>query len=113
MSRSVQKNANYMIRLDGYFYKEDDAPKILLSLDWYRTEDYWRSRYFFDKPKYDEELMEKYRVENLNRYAWLRFRLNLFHYNINFEIRLNKVGNVMHGRVMNDIPRSLRKKEKK
>jgi hypothetical protein len=102
-----------MIKFDSYYYRDEDLPKIIIGLDWFEYEDRWRSRYMFERPKYDDEQMERLRLENLNRHSWFRIKLNLFHYHINLDFKLKHVGNVMHGRVMNDGPWSIRNKRKK
>jgi hypothetical protein len=55
--------------------------------------------------------MERKRLANLNRHRWFKIKLNLFHYQISIEFRREQVGNVMHGRVMTDAPRPLRKRK--
>jgi hypothetical protein len=100
------------IRFDAYYYKDEPSdPKLIVSLDWFSYEDWWHQRYLIDRPRYDEEKMEKLRIENLNRHRWFKIKINFFYYLISIEFRREKIGNVMRGRVMQDEPRPLRKRK--
>ena len=93
------------IKFEHYFYKEDDAPKMVVSMDWFTFEDHWFQRYMFDRPMWkDEADMERLRLRNLARCKWFRISLNLFHYKVHIDFKLKQVGNVYHGRIMEDAP---------
>lgn len=91
-----------MIKFDYYFYREEEDPKLFIKLDWFTFEDEWRQRYLFSTPKYDEKTMEKWKVHNENRHRRFRISLNLNGLRLTFDYRLNKVGNVYFGRLMDE-----------
>jgi hypothetical protein len=93
-----------MLKIDGYYYKEEDSPKLVLSLDWFKFDDHWTQRYMFDRPMWDDEMMERARIRNLARCRWLRISLNLFHYKVHLDIKLKHIGNLLHGRIVDDGP---------
>ena len=106
-----------MLQLDWYCYKEEDAPKLIVSLDWFTFEDHWTQRYMFDHPMWPEDMMERAGKSNLARCKRFRISLNLFHLKMHLDIKLKHIGNVYRGRIMKDAPEVLnfvrRNREKK
>lgn len=92
-----------MFKFDSYYYKDEDDLKM--SLNWFIYEDVWFQRFLFDSPVYTPEKMFQMKEKNLNRCRWFTIRLNIFHFKVNIDIRLKKVGNVYYGRLMNDDPK--------
>ena len=97
-----------MLKLTHFYNKDEENPK--LSLDWFVFEDHWSQRYLFDKPQFDDDMMECVRIRNLNRCSWFRISLNLFHYRIMLDLKLKHLGNVYYGRQMDDNPKPLPKR---
>lgn len=93
-----------MIKFDSYYYRDEEAPRLLVSLDWFKYEDHWFQRWMFDHPMWKEDDMERIRLVNLARCQWFKIALNLFHYKISIDIKLKHVGNLYHGRDMKDEP---------
>lgn len=93
-----------MLKLDWYLYKEEDAPKLIVSLDWFTFEDHWTQRYMFDRPMWNDEMMERAGKNNAARCKRFRISLNLFHLKVHLDIKLKHIGNVLRGRVMKDEP---------
>lgn len=102
-----------MFKFDSYYYKEEGAPRVLFSLDWFTFEDRWTQRYMFDRPMWKDDEMESIKLRNENRHKWFTIRLILMHYNVSLEIRRKKVGNLYYGRQMNDVPKPLPLRRKK
>jgi len=95
---------NSMLKWSAYYYKHEDDKKM--SLDWFKYEDHWSQRYMFDRPMWNDEMMESMRLSNLNRHVWFTIRLELFSYKMSLDIRLKHIGNVYHGRKMEDVPKA-------
>jgi hypothetical protein len=96
------------ISFDYCRYREEGDPKLIISLDWFVYEDRWSQRYMMDRPMFNDEMMERIRVNNEKRCQRLRIAFNIFHLKININIKLKHVGNAYHGRVMKDEPRHRR-----
>ena len=101
-----------MIKIDRYYYRDEEAPKIIVSADWFIYEDRWHQRYLFDHPRYAEDEMQKKKLLNENRHRKFRISLNIFHYHIMIDFKLKKIGNIYHGRPMEDGPRPSPRKRK-
>lgn len=94
-----------MLKFDAYHYKEEDAPRLIISLDWFFFEDHWSQRYLFEKAMFEPEMMERTRIRNENRHRRFKLTLDLFHYKLSVEVKLKHVGNVYYGRKMDDGPK--------
>ena len=99
------------IKFDAYYYKDDSDKKM--SLDWFKYEDHWSQRYMFDRAIYPEDMMERMKERNANRHTWFKISLEFFSYKMSLDIRLKHIGNVYHGRVLEDEPRALPKRKEK
>ncbi len=93
-----------MLKFDAYRYKEEDAPKLIVSLDWFFFEDHWTQRYMFDHAMWNPEDMVRIGIRNANRHRRFKLTLNLFHYKLSVEVKLKHVGNIYHGRKLDDAP---------
>lgn len=106
--KAKPKIDNRKIKFDYYFYRETGGeealadPRLFIHLDWFKFEDDWRQRYLFDKPRYNPEEMEKFRIRNENRHKWFKLELNICGFRMSVEIRLQKIGNVYHGRLIDE-----------
>ena len=98
-----------MLKWSAYYYKDEGDKK--LSLDWFRYEDHWGQRYMFDHPMWPDDMMERMKERNANRHTWFKITLELFSYKMSLDIRLKHIGNVYHGRQMEDGPKPLRKRK--
>ena len=92
---------------------EDQPPKFLFSIDWMKVEDHWRQRYMFDRPRYSSEEMERHWINNKNRCQYFRISLKICSLTLFLDIKLKKVGNVYHGRLIDEEASAKRWKERK
>lgn len=104
-----------MLKFQHYFYRdEDEAPKFILSLDWYSFEDSWTQRFIFDRPCWnDEAMMERARLRNLARCKWFRVSFNIMHHHFHIDFKTKLVGNVYNGRQMDDGPKPIPSRKKR
>lgn len=100
-----------MLKFDYYHYKDENDTK--LSLDWFVFEDHWFQRYMFDRPMWNDEMMETMKVNNEKRHKRFKIILNIFSHKFSLEIKLKHIGNVYHGRKMEDGPKPSPLKRKK
>lgn len=76
------------IELDGYHYKDEEMPKLFISLDWYTYEDFWFQTLANSKEK--------------NAKRWKRFGvfINFCYYHVKLTIGLKRIGLTLRGRDM-------------
>ncbi len=89
-----------MIKFEKYYYREEEDSKLFISLNWFKFEDRFHSLYFFGTPTCEPEVMEIKKKQNENRHRWFHIGLNICGLRLSVEVRLQKVGNVRYGKLM-------------
>lgn len=91
-----------LMRFYYHYYRDADRPKIELSFDCHLSQDFWHQRFLLGKPRYTPDKMAELKIRNSNRCEWLNLVFRCCGAYLSVAIRLRKIGNLLHGRIVDD-----------
>lgn len=101
-----------MIKFDYYYFKEENDPKLFITIDWFKYDDRWHQLYIGYKPLYPPEEMVRLKQKNRERCRWFRFSLSLSGLRIHIDFKLKLIKNLLHGRLVDEDKEAERVKRK-